>query len=131
MPTAEVIEKEIAVLPEGSVELCAIDEKRYHTSPATKDASAALIEEDSKGKLIEINAANRADYPSVVATIKATSAQCAAINAQVVAKIRERYSVDDEIHMLRIAPSPESALWNDYVESCRAWGREQKATLGL
>ena len=126
MPTSE-----ISTLPVGSVELCAIGDKHYHSSPAKGDASAALIEEDGKGKLVEINGANRADYPAIVSAIKAASAQCAAINAQVVAKIRERYSVDDEIHMLRIAPSPESALWNDYVEACRAWGREQKAALGL
>lgn len=53
------------------------------------------------------------------------------INAQVVAKIRERYSVDDEIKMLRVAPAPESAAWNDYVESCLEWGRCEKAKLGL
>lgn len=53
------------------------------------------------------------------------------INAEVVHKIRERYSMDDEIKLLRIAPSEETDAWNAYVEECRAWGREQKAAIGL
>lgn len=53
------------------------------------------------------------------------------INAEVVGMIRMRYSVDDEIKMLRLAPSDESSAYNDYVEECRAWGRGEKAGLGL
>lgn len=67
----------------------------------------------------------------VLCAIEKALPQTATINAQVVAKIRERYSVDDEIKMLRIAPAPESAAWNDYVESCLEWGRREKAKLGL
>jgi len=50
---------------------------------------------------------------------------------QVVEQIRARYSVDDEIKLLRIAPSEETSAWNAYVEDCRAWGRAKKAALGL
>jgi hypothetical protein len=53
------------------------------------------------------------------------------INRRVVEMIRARYSVDDEIKLLRIAPSDETAAWNAYVEECRQWGREQRALLGL
>jgi hypothetical protein len=53
------------------------------------------------------------------------------INDRVVGRIRERYSVADELKMLRISPSPETAAYNDYVEECRAWGRAQKEDLGL
>lgn len=63
--------------------------------------------------------------------IRAVSPQVAYINQRVVQRIRERYSVDDEIKLLRIAPSPETAAWNDHVEDCRQWGREQRAALGL
>lgn len=63
--------------------------------------------------------------------IRAASPQVAYINQRVVARIRERYSVDDEIKLLRIAPSPETAAWNDYVEDCREWGRQHRAALGL
>lgn len=53
-----------------------------------------------------------------------------AIDAMVVAKIREQYSVEDEIKMLRLAPSPESAAWNDYVEECLEWGRRERKKMG-
>jgi len=43
--------------------------------------------------------------------------------------IRELYSIEDEIKLLRTAPSPEFELWNAYVEDCRSWGRAQKALL--
>lgn len=51
------------------------------------------------------------------------------IDAQVVDKIRSRYSVSDEIKLLRTAPSAESVAWNDYVEECRAWGKALKEML--
>lgn len=63
--------------------------------------------------------------------IKAASPHVRLINQRVDERIRERYSVSDEIKLLRIAPSEETSAWNDYVEECRAWGREQKAMLGL
>jgi hypothetical protein len=63
--------------------------------------------------------------------IKNVSPHVQLINSRVVEKIRAQYSVEDEIKMLRLAPSAESAVYNDYVESCRAWGRSEKAKLGL
>ena len=33
--------------------------------------------------------------------------------------------------MLRVGPTPETEAYNDYVEACRAWGRAEKAKLGL
>ncbi len=53
------------------------------------------------------------------------------IRQRVTDKIAERYSVGDEIKLLRTAPSAEFEAYNAYVEDCRAWGREQKAALGL
>lgn len=64
-------------------------------------------------------------------SIKASSPHIRLINDRVVEMIRQRYSVDDEIKMLRIAPSDETTAYNAYVEECRAWGRDQKAALGL
>lgn len=63
--------------------------------------------------------------------IKAASPHVQLINARVVEKIRERYSADDEIKCLRLAPSAETQAWNDWTEACRTWGHEQKAALGL
>jgi hypothetical protein len=64
-------------------------------------------------------------------SIKVASPHVWLINQRVVDMIRQRYSVDDEIKMLRIAPSDETTAYNAYVEECRAWGRGEKAKLGL
>ena len=53
------------------------------------------------------------------------------INDRVVERIRNRYSVNDEIKMLRIGPTPETEAYNDWVEECRAWGRAEKEKFGL
>ena len=63
--------------------------------------------------------------------IKAASPACRLIATQVVDKIRARYSADDEIKLLRLAPSPETAAWNASAEQCRQWGCDQRALLGL
>lgn len=63
--------------------------------------------------------------------IRAASPQVRLIDQRVVEQIRARYAVDDEIRLLRIAPSAETSAWNAYAEDCRAWGRAEKAKLGL
>lgn len=69
--------------------------------------------------------------PVLVQQIKAASPQVRLINATVAEKIAEQYSMADEIKLLRTAPSPEYEAYNAHAEACRAWGREQKAALGL
>lgn len=54
-----------------------------------------------------------------------------AINKQVVEMIRSRYSVEDELGLLRTGPSEEAEAYSDYVEECRAWGRGEKIKLGI
>ena len=63
--------------------------------------------------------------------IEDSSSHVALIRARVADKIAEQYSLGDEIKLLRTAPSAEFELYNAYVEDCRAWGRAQKAALGL
>lgn len=65
------------------------------------------------------------------ASICAASPHVELISSRVVDMIRLRYTINDEIKMLRIAPSDESTQYNSYVEECRAWGREQRALIGL
>jgi hypothetical protein len=60
-----------------------------------------------------------------------TSPHVRLINARVVEKIRAEYSLEDEIKLLRTAPSDEAVRWNEFVESCVAWGCDEKARLGL
>jgi hypothetical protein len=64
-------------------------------------------------------------------SIKSASPHVQLINDRVVSKIREVYSLNDEIKMIRLSPSEESTAYNDYVEECRDWGRTEKARLGL
>ena len=68
---------------------------------------------------------------AVVDAIIAASPAYRSINGRVVDMIRARYSVNDEIKMLRTGPTKESEAYNDYVEECRAWGRAEKERLGL
>lgn len=63
--------------------------------------------------------------------IKQSSPHVKLINARVQAAIAERYTLADEIKLLRTAPSPEMEAYNAYAEECRAWGRAEKAKLGL
>ena len=63
--------------------------------------------------------------------IKAASPIVRMINTQVSGRIAERYSVSDEIKLLRTAPSAEFEVYNAFAEDCRAWGREQKSAIGL
>lgn len=63
--------------------------------------------------------------------IKAASPHVRLINERVREAISERYSIADEIKLLRTAPSPEMVAYNAYAEECRAWGRAEKAKLGL
>lgn len=68
---------------------------------------------------------------ALIAELRAASPHVILVNDRVVAMIRERYSVNDEIKLLRIGLSEESTAYNDYVERCRAWGRGEKEKLGL
>ena len=117
---------------EKQTELCALNGKTYVTVEDT-DGNVNLAEKSAKGGLLIISGATHTagELRVLMSKIKAATPAVKVINDQVEAKIRERYSVADEIKMLRIAPSPESDAWNDYVEDCREWGREEKAKLGL
>lgn len=80
-----------------------------------------------------------ADVPYTVVTltdeltnqIKAACPQIQRINAQVQAKIAEKYSMADEIKLLRKGKTTEFDEYNTYVETCVAEGQAKKAALGL
>ena len=69
--------------------------------------------------------------PELKASISDASPHVRLIRQLVSEKIAERYTTGDEIKLLRTAPSAEFEAYNAYAEDCRAWGREQKAALGL
>ena len=76
--------------------------------------------------------------------IKRSSSFCRMISEQCIARIRERYSIDDEAYFSRIGvgaalgvytfqPGEREQLFSfgEFVESIRQWGREQRASIGL
>jgi len=58
--------------------------------------------------------------------IKAASPHTRLINSRVVDRIRLKYSISDEIMLLRLRPCPEFDEYNSYVEECVAWGSGEK-----
>lgn len=69
--------------------------------------------------------------PAQIADLRLESPHVRLINKRVADSISERYSMADEIKLLRTAPSTEFNTYNAFVEDCRAWGRTEKAKLGL
>jgi hypothetical protein len=76
--------------------------------------------------------------------IKAASPHCSLIAERKLARIRERYSVDDELFFARIMVGAGSGLYEmqpgemeevlaykTHVEAARAWARAEVAALGL
>jgi hypothetical protein len=105
-------------------ELCTIGDDTYVSVPDT--ITLPRQPEELKVEAVEMPVP---DPP--LGMLRMNSSHILLINDRVVERIRERYSVNDEIKMLRIGPSPETEAYNDWVEECRAWGRAEKARLGL
>ena len=69
--------------------------------------------------------------PALRDALKAASPHLRLIAQRVRDKIALRYSPEDEIALIRTAPSGEFDAYNVYAEECRAWGRAQRAALGI
>jgi fructose-specific component phosphotransferase system IIB-like protein len=67
----------------------------------------------------------------MIAAIKQASPHVALINQRIEDAIGERYSIANQIKLIRTAPSAEMTAFDAYAEECRAWGRSEKAKLGL
>lgn len=103
-------------------ELCTIDGVTYVSVPD----SIILPEQPEQITVEEVELTDE-----LKESIKSASPHVQLINDRVVSKIREVYSLNDEIKMIRLSPSAESTAYNEYVEACREWGRVAKANLGL
>ena len=103
-------------------ELATVDGTTYVSLPAGAELPAQP--EEITAEVVTLS-------PALKASIEDASPFVRMIRAMVAEKIAERYSVGDEIKLLRTAPSAEFETYNEYAESCRAWGREQRAALGL
>ena len=129
--TDAIVTREL-LFPEGAArgarlgtEVCAIDGVTYVSLPDKATLPGSQPEEvaDSIETVILTD--------ELRAALKAASPHVRLINDRVRATILERYTLEDEIQLLRTAPSPEFAAYNAYVEDCLAWGRAEKAKLGL
>lgn len=69
--------------------------------------------------------------PDLKQSISDASPHVKLIRQRVSDKIAELYSTGDEIKLIRTAPSAEFEAYNAYAEDCRAWGRSERAKLGL
>ena len=107
-------------------ELCTLDGWTYASVP-----DAISLPEQPAVIADTLTPVDVSEQPELKAAIIAASPNCQSIRGRVVDKIRALYSIDDEFKMIRLAPSEESAAYNDHVEACRAWGREERAKLGL
>ena len=103
-------------------ELCTIDGVTYVSVPD----SITLPEQPEQITVEEVELTDE-----LKESIKSASPHVQLINDRVVVRIREVYSLNDEIKMIRLSPSEESTAYNEYVEACREWGRVAKANLGL
>ena len=65
------------------------------------------------------------------AAIASASPLVKVINDQVRESIAAKYSITDELRLIRTQPSADFTAYNAFVESCRADGRSKKAALGL
>ena len=106
------------------VELAVIDDYTYVALPD----GAALPEQPSE---IAASVETVTLTAQLKDALKAASPHVRLIRRRVHAAIRERYSIEDELQLLRTAPSPEAAAYNAYVEECLSWGRAERAKLGL
>ncbi len=121
MPEAQQGEQsgqEIAILPDGRTVVALFD---GHTLPADQPAAIAASIETLPNPLPD----------DLRDAIKTASPHVRLINQRVQDAIAQRYTLADEIKLLRTAPSPEIDTYHAYAEECRAWGRTEKAKLGL
>lgn len=114
----------LLLAPEGGTELCTIAGWTYVHIPDGDALPAQPVEIAASVAAVTID-------PVLRDEISNASPHVALIRQRVADRIAARYSVGDEIKLLRTAPSAEFEAYNAYVEDCRAWGREQKAALGL
>lgn len=108
------------------IELCTIDGVTYVAVPDSfkLPTQSAMISASVKAETVT---------DELVRKIKMESPHVLLINQRVVERIRKGYSLEDELKMLRRAVKDPDAskAYDDHVEKCVAWGKAEKAKLGL
>lgn len=118
-------------------ELCTIDGVTYVAVPDGVILPDQPNEIADSIKNVELTA-------ELISAIKTNSSHCKFISDQVQHKIRQKYTMDDEMYFSRIAsaaalgvyelkPDENEKLmqYNGYIESVRLWARQERIKLGL
>ena len=122
---------------QNTTELCTIDGVTYVAVPdgVTLPDQPSQIADSIKN--VELTA-------ELISTIKTHSSHCKFISVQVQHKIRQKYTMDDEMYFSRIASATalgvyelkpgeneELMQYNGYIESVRLWAKQERIKLGL
>ena len=113
---------------EGAIELCEIKGVTYVAVP-----DAVKVEEKVASQDAAIGAKAPIIDDKLKAEIREASYVVTFIRQQVRDNIREKYSIDDELKLLRIREKDAEAwaVYDAYVEACRAWGEAEIQKLGI
>ena len=106
---------------EQAVELLTDDGLSYLSVP--DDFDLTKVDKELEVKFVDVD--------EDMQKLLSQSSHVQLINKRVKDKIAERYSITDEIELLRNAPSDEFDEYHAYAEKCRQWGYEQKLKLGV
>ncbi|MDD2664385.1 MAG: hypothetical protein PHD19_11595 [Dechloromonas sp.] len=123
--------------PEGCIELATVDGVTYVFLPASATLGEQPAEIADSITEVTLDAVTRS-------AIKAASPHCRLIADRMQQRIRERYSLDDEMYFNRIGSAAALDLYqptadelhdlsafNAHIDDVRDWGRQQRAALGL
>lgn len=111
--------------PEGVTELCTIEGTTYVSIPGDTELPTEQPSE-IVGSIQTVELTNE-----LRELIYKHSSHVQLINQRVRQAIADKYSITDEIELLRSAPSAAFDEYNIYADYCRAIGDEQKMALGL
>jgi hypothetical protein len=122
---------------QNTTELCTIDGVTYVAVPdgVTLPDQPSQIADNIKN--VELTA-------ELISAIKTNSSHYKFISDQVQHKIRQKYTMDDEMYFSRIASAAALSVYelkpdeneklmqyNEYVESVRIWAKQERIKLGL
>lgn len=121
--TYQLVEPDYQGGADRCIELCTLDDGYTYV------AIPAAITLPPQPKQITVEPVTMT--AALKARIRAASPHYRLINERVVERIRERYSVNDEIKLSWQPPGPDVDTYRTYVAECVAEGLAEKARLGL
>lgn len=130
IPNSSMVDDEL-----HCTELCTLDNVTYLSVPD----GVTLLEQPDEIELKPVILS-----PELREQIKAASPHIQLISELMIQKIRDRYSIDDEMFFSRIGVGAATGMYTptasemadmqafgEFIESVRQWGRGERAKLGL